>query len=45
VNVKIRPVLAWFDFWVGVYVDREKRRVYVLPLPCIGIRIEWGEPK
>lgn len=39
--MKIRPLLAWYDLWIGVYVDRVNRRVYVLPLPCIGVVIEW----
>jgi hypothetical protein len=39
---RIEPVIDWCDFWVGVYVDREKRRVYVLPLPCLGFRFYWG---
>lgn len=29
-------VLAWYDFWVGVFWSRESRKLYVLPLPCIG---------
>ena len=39
---KIQPVIAWYDLWVGVYVDREKRTVYVFPFPCIGFRVYWG---
>lgn len=39
-NVEL--VLAWYDFWIGLYIDREKRIVYFLPLPCIGIRVFWG---
>jgi hypothetical protein len=38
---RIRPVFAWFDLWVGVFVDRPKRRIYILPLPMVGIVIEW----
>ena len=38
----VRPVFAWYDLWVGVFIDRKTRRAYILPLPCIGIRIEWG---
>ena len=26
---------------IGVFVDRRRRRAYVLPLPCIGVRIDW----
>ena len=39
---RIEPVIAWYDLWVGVYIDREKRIVYALPVPCIGLRIYWG---
>ena len=33
----IRPIFASYDFWVGVFWDRKKLRLYVLPLPCIGV--------
>lgn len=40
-HITITPVFAWYDLWIGVYVDRPKRAIYVLPLPCIGVRISW----
>lgn len=39
---QIEPVVAWYDCWVGIYVDRDKRTVYVFPCPCIGLRVYWG---
>lgn len=42
--MKIRPMFAWYDLWIGVFVDQAKRRIYVFPLPCIGLRIDLGEP-
>lgn len=39
--MKIRPIFAWYDLWIGVFVDRPKRRVYVFPVPMLGIVIDW----
>jgi hypothetical protein len=41
--MKIAPIVAWFDLWVGVYWDRRARRLYVLPLPCVGFVVEFGD--
>jgi hypothetical protein len=41
--MKIRPIVAWYDFWVGFFWDRAKRRLYILPIPCIGIVIDFAE--
>lgn len=40
--MRIRPIFAWYDLWIGVFIDRAKGRAYILPLPCVGIVIEWG---
>jgi hypothetical protein len=42
--VTVRPIFAWYDLWIGVFIDRAKRRVYVFPLPCLGLVVEWGRP-
>lgn len=39
---RIKPLFAWFDLWVGVFIDRKGQRVYVLPLPCVGVVIHYG---
>ena len=36
---KIGFVAEWFDFWVGGYYNKEKRRLYLM-IPFIGIYIE-----
>ncbi len=38
--MKVTPIFAWYDLWVGAFVDRPKRRLYVFPLPCLGFVIE-----
>lgn len=39
---KVRPIFAWYDLWVGVFVDHPKRRIYIFPLPMFGIVVSWG---
>lgn len=34
-------MFAWYDLWIGVFVQREKRRVYIFPLPMLGVVISW----
>jgi hypothetical protein len=40
--VKVRPIFAWYDLWVGLFVDKAKRRLYVFPVPCFGVVIDWS---
>lgn len=42
-RLRIRPLFKWFDMWVGIFVDTKQRRVYILPMPCIGVVIEWSK--
>lgn len=38
---RVRLIFAWYDLWVGVYIDRAERRVYVLPVPMCGVMVSW----
>ena len=35
--MRIRPIFAWFDFWVGLFWDQKKQWLYILPIPCFGV--------
>jgi hypothetical protein len=40
--MKIRPIFAWYDLWVGAYYDRIQRRLYVMLLPMLGFTIDFS---
>lgn len=37
----IQFLFAWYDIWIGVFVDTKKRRVYVFPIPCFGLILDF----
>jgi hypothetical protein len=42
ISRRLRMVLAWFDLWVGAYWNRNAKRLYLFPFPCVGLRIDFG---
>jgi hypothetical protein len=40
--MKIKPIFAWYDLWVGLFWDRRNRCLYILPIPMIGVCIEFA---
>lgn len=40
-KVKVKFLFAWYDFWMGIFWDREKKYLYILPLPMVGIVIRF----
>ena len=43
--MRLRPIFRWYDLWVGAFWDRSKHRLYILPLPCVGVVIDFGDGK
>jgi len=41
---RISLLCAWYDVWVGVYWDAKRRKLYVLPIPCIGFVLTFASP-
>lgn len=39
---RVSVKFAWYDLWVGAYIDRKNRVLYVCPLPCILVTVRRG---
>ena len=37
----VRFMFAWFDCWVGAFWDRARRRLYLFPLPMLGVVVQF----
>lgn len=38
-----KPMLRWYDLWMGVYYDREHKILYMFPLPMLGCAFFVGK--
>lgn len=43
--MRIKPLFAWYDLWIGAFWDRKARKLYVLPVPCLGVVISFAKPR
>ena len=46
----IRPyslkfIFAWYDLWVGLFIDRDNKLIYFFPVPMFGVRFKFGHLK
>lgn len=42
---RFKIIAAWYDLWIGIFVDRESQYLYFFPIPMIGIRWYYGPGK
>lgn len=41
--MKISIHFKWYDLWIGVYIDKENKILYVILIPTIVIKIIRGK--
>lgn len=41
-KLRVRPMFAYYDCWMGVYLDRSKQVWYWFPVPMLGLKI-WRD--
>ena len=39
--MRVSPVFAWYDLWVGAYWDRSHHRLYLM-IPMVGLVMQFG---
>ena len=37
----VRLSLAWYDIWIGLFIDSEKRILYICPLPFVLFTVKY----
>lgn len=45
--MKVKLFFRWFDLWIGIYIDKRNKVIYICPIPMFGIKIdiwEWLTP-
>jgi hypothetical protein len=37
----VRLSFAWYDLWIGLFVDKEKRKAYICLIPTLLLTIRY----
>jgi len=37
--MRVSVFFRWYDCWVGAFIDRKNRTVYICPVPMFGIKV------
>ncbi len=37
--MKIKLFFRWYDLWIGAYIDKKNRAIYICLIPMVGIKI------
>ena len=40
---RIRISIAWYDLWIGAFVDSVKQKLYICPLPGLLLTVRYSK--
>lgn len=40
--MRVKFLFAWYDLWIGAYINRKRKEVYVFPIPMFGVVVKFG---
>lgn len=40
-NNRFKFSFAWYDIWIGFFIDKEKRKIYFCPIPTLLFTIKF----
>lgn len=40
---RVRISLAWYDIWIGLFIDTDKKKLYICPVPGLLVTIKYGK--
>jgi len=40
-NTRLKISFAWYDLWIGLFVDSAKRKLYFCPFPTLLFTINY----
>tara|TARA_R110002124_G_scaffold281430_1_gene455745 strand:+ start:95864 stop:96007 length:144 start_codon:yes stop_codon:yes gene_type:complete len=43
--MKVKLLFAWYDLWIGVFYDKNKNWLYILPVPMFGVILKFPPKK
>lgn len=42
-NPHLKVSFAWYDLWIGLFVDTNKKKLYFCPIPTLLFTLTYGQ--